>query len=82
MATKPRPRRERPQAQTHCLTVLTARSRLDNTPFYHLCELQPRHASWHMCWCGCAFTINGVVGYQQRLDLGAASIPEASHVPQ
>jgi len=81
MATKPRRRRERISAQTHCLAIYTSHSRLSNEPFYHLCELQPRHVSWHVCWCGCAFTEHGVIGYQQRLDLGEKYVPKATHGP-
>jgi hypothetical protein len=81
MPTKPRRRRERPHAQTHCLTVYVAQSRLDNTPFYHLCELYPGHTGWHLCWCGCTFTERGIVGFQQKVDLGLREKLEATHVP-
>ena len=45
-----------------CLTVLASQSRLDDTPYYHLCELARYHLGFHVCWCGCGFTSNGVIG--------------------
>lgn len=81
VTSKPVRLRARRIMQTYCLSIYTSHSRLDNTPFHHLCELPPRHTSWHLCWCGCAFTERGVVGYQQKLDLGLENIAEATHEP-
>jgi len=81
MATKRRPRREQISPQSQCLSIYAAHSRLDNTPFYHLCELRPRHTGWHLCWCGCAFTDTRVMDWQQKLDLGPAYLMAASHEP-
>jgi len=66
--------------RTHCLAIYTSHSRVDDTPYYHLCELRPGHSGWHLCWCGCSFTEHGVVPSKRIEDLNARLELVASHV--
>ena len=68
--------------QTMCLRLLSGQTMWPGFDFHHVCELQDRHAGWCLCWCGCAFTKDGVIDVQQRLDLGEENIPRATHVPK
>ena len=65
-----------------CLAIYAAHSRVDDAPYYHLCELPKRHPAWHVCWCGSGFTKEGVIGRAANVALGLVSQEAVPHVPE